>query len=155
MTPILFIGRVRRSLYLLFFGCMTSCLPFGDDIELVVGEITGKEIKEVAVLTGLTFPNGTKSIGYYFMGSGIDDALSIKVSIPEGTKDEFLKNEIFQNGNNSKASIQIGRSRSWWKLDELKDRIDGSSQLPKGRYAECTLGKEEGSWVAYISWMST
>jgi len=139
----------------LFSLLLVGCLNFGDDVELVGAEITGKEMIQVTELTGLTFPNGTKSIGYYFMGSGIDDALSIKVSIPEGTKDEFLKNEIFQNGNNSKASIQIGRSRSWWKLDELKDRIDGSSQLPKGRYAECTLGKEEGGWVAYISWMST
>jgi hypothetical protein len=68
---------------------MTSCLPFGDDIELVGGEITGKEIKEVAALTGLTFPNGTKSIGYYFMGSGIDDALSIKVSIPKVPRTSF------------------------------------------------------------------
>jgi hypothetical protein len=139
----------------LFSLLLVGCLNFGADVELVGAEITGKEMIQVSELIGLTFPNGTKSIGYYFMGSGIDDALSIKVSIPEGTKDEFLKNEIFQNGNNSKASIQIGRSRSWWKLDELKDRIDGSSQLPKGRYAECTLGKEEGSWVAYISWMST
>jgi len=144
-----------RLFICLFSLLLVGCLNFGDDVELVGAEITGKEMIQVTELTGLTFPNGTKSIGYYFMGSGIDDALSIKVSIPEGTKDEFLKNEIFQNGNNSKASIQIGRSRSWWKLDELKDRIDGSSQLPKGRYAECTLGKEEGSWVAYISWMST
>jgi hypothetical protein len=144
-----------RLFICLFSLLLVGCLNFGDDVELVGSEITGKEMIQVSELTGLTFPNGSKSIGYYFMGSGIDDALSIKVSIPEGTKDEFLKNEIFQNGNNSKASIQIGRSRSWWKLDELKDRIDGSSQLPKGRYAECTLGKEEGSWVAYISWMST
>lgn len=144
-----------RLFICLFSLLLVGCLNFGDDVELVGSEITGKEMIQVSELTGLTFPNGTKSIGYYFMGSGIDDALSIKVSIPEGTKDEFLKNEIFQNGNNSKASIQIGRSRSWWKLDELKDRIDGSSQLPKGRYAECTLGKEEGGWVAYISWMST
>jgi hypothetical protein len=144
-----------RLFICLFSLLLVGCLNFGDDVELVGAEITGKEMIQVSELTGLTFPNGTKSIGYYFMGSGIDDALSIKVSIPEGTKDEFLKNEIFQNGNNSKASIQIGRSRSWWKLDELKDRIDGSSQLPKGRYAECTLGIEEGNWVAYISWMST
>ena len=144
-----------RLFICLFSLLLVGCLNFGDDVELVGAEITGKEMIQVTELTGLTFPNGTKSIGYYFMGSGIDDALSIKVSIPEGTKDEFLKNEIFQNGNNSKASIQIGRSRSWWKLDELKDRIDGSSQLPKGKYAECTLGKEEGNWVAYISWMST
>ena len=144
-----------RLFICLFSLLLVGCLNFGDDVELVGAEITGKEMIQVSELTGLTFPNGTKSIGYYFMGSGIDDALSIKVSIPEGTKDEFLKNEIFQNGNNSEASIQIGRSRSWWKLDELKDRIDGSSQLPKGRYAECTLGKEEGNWVAFISWMST
>ena len=144
-----------RLFICLFSLLLVGCLNFGDDVELVGSEITGKEMIQVSELTGLTFPNGTKSIGYYFMGSGIDDALSIKVSIPEGTKDEFLNNEIFQNGNNSEASIQIGRSRSWWKLDELKDRIDGSSQLPKGRYAECTLGKEEGGWVAYISWMST
>jgi hypothetical protein len=144
-----------RLFICLFSLLLVGCLNFGDDVELVGAEITGKEMIQVSELTGLTFPNGTKSIGYYFMGSGIDDALSIKVSIPEGTKDEFLNNEIFQNGNNSEASIQIGRSRSWWKLDELKDRIDGSSQLPKGRYAECTLGKEEGGWVAYISWMST
>ena len=144
-----------RLFICLFSLLLVGCLNFGDDVELVGAEITGKEMIQVTELTGLTFPNGTKSIGYYFMGSGIDDALSIKVSIPEGTKDEFLNNEIFQNGNNSEASIQIGRSRSWWKLDELKDRIDGSSQLPKGRYAECTLGKEEGGWVAYISWMST
>jgi hypothetical protein len=144
-----------RLFICLFSLLLVGCLNFGDDVELVGAEITGKEMIQVTELTGLTFPNGTKSIGYYFMGSGIDDALSVKVSIPEGTKDEFLKNEIFQNGNNSEASIQIGRSRSWWKLDELKDRIDGSSQLPKGRYAECTLGKEEGGWVAYISWMST
>ena len=144
-----------RLFICLFSLLLVGCLNFGDDVELVGAEITGKEMIQVSELTGLTFPNGTKSIGYYFMGSGIDDALSIKVSIPEGTKDEFLKNEIFQNGNNSEASIQIGRSRSWWKLDELKDRIDGSSQLPKGRYAECTLGIEEGNWVAYISWIST
>jgi hypothetical protein len=130
-------------------------LNFGDDVELVGTEITGKEMNRVSELTGLTFPNGTKSIGYYFQGSGIDDGLSIKVSIPDGTKDEFLKNEMFKNGNKSKASIQIGRSRSWWKLDELQDRVDVNLQLPKGKYAECTLGKEEGNWVAYISWMST
>ena len=115
MTPILFIGR----------------------------EITGKEIKEVAALTGLDFPNGTKSIGYYFQGSGIDDALSIKVSIPEGTKDEFLKNEIFQNGNNSKASIQIGRSRSWWKLDDLQDRIDGIHNFLKVGMLRVHWGKKK------------
>ena len=62
---------------------LLSCLNFGDDVELVGTEITGKEMNQVSELTGLTFPNGTKSIGYYFQGSGIDDGLSIKVSIPD------------------------------------------------------------------------
>jgi hypothetical protein len=144
-----------RLFICLFSLLLVGCLNFGDDVELVGAEITGKEMIQVSELTGLTFPNGTKSIGYYFQGSGIDDALSLKVSIPEGTKDEFLENEMFKNGNKSKALIQIGRSRSWWKLDELQDRVDVNLQLPKGKYAECTLGKEEGNWIAYISWMST
>jgi hypothetical protein len=146
---------MMRLFICLFPLLLVGCLNFGNDVELVGSEITGKEMIQVSELTGLTFPNGTKSIGYYFQGSGIDDALSLKVSIPEETKDEFLENEIFQNGIKSKASIQIGRSRSWWNLDELQDRVDVNLQLPKGKYAECTLGKEEGNWVAYISWMST
>ena len=27
--------------------------------------------------------------------------------------------------------------------------------LPKGRFVECALGKENGKWTVYLSWMST
>tara|TARA_Y100001934_G_C11575187_1_gene416299 strand:- start:80 stop:295 length:216 start_codon:yes stop_codon:yes gene_type:complete len=69
----------------------------------------------------------------------------------------FLENEIFKTGSKTKPSLslQIGRSEPWWKLDDLTERVDRSKQLPKGRYSACTLGRENGRWIAYISWITT
>jgi hypothetical protein len=47
-----------------------------------------------------------------FFGSGIDDALAIKVLIPEEKKSDFLKNDLFQNGEKNKPSVQIGSNQS-------------------------------------------
>ena len=151
MTPILFIGSVRRSSYLLFLGWMTSCLPFCDDIELVGGEITGKEIKEIAALTGLVFPNGTEPIGYYFLGSGIDRSLVLKVVIPEDQKEEFLNNEIFEKGNDVKSDHHIAKEQLWWKVDEVTERIDRNLELPNVKFVECTFGRENGKTHVYVT----
>ena len=53
---------------LIYLGSLmfVSCLDFGDDVELVGAEITRKEINYVSELTGLTFPNDTEPVGYYF-----------------------------------------------------------------------------------------
>jgi hypothetical protein len=37
----------------------------------------------------------------------------------------------------------------------LSERQDHTKDLSKGKYVECTLGLEEGNWVAYITWIST
>jgi hypothetical protein len=110
---------------------------------------------EVTQRTGIQFPIGASGLGYVFFGSGIDDSLAIKVLIPNEKKSDFLKNNLFQSGEKKKPSVQIGSNQSWWNLKELKDREDRTKSLPKGRYVECSFGKAEGKWVAYISWMST
>ena len=110
---------------------------------------------EVTQRTGIQFPVGATGLGYVFFGSGIDDALAIKVLIPEEKKSDFLKNDLFQSGEKNKPSVQIGSNQSWWNLKELKNRVDRTKRLPKGRYIECFFGKAEETWVAYISWMST
>jgi len=132
-----------------------SCLEFGNDLELSGAEVTDKELAEVTRRTGIDFPEGTVGLGYYFLGSGIDPALALKASIPDGERLDFLKNGIFIKGDKSKSSIQIGRDRAWWKLDELKERMDRKMDLPKGKFVECALGKENGKWTVYVSWMST
>ena len=137
---------------LLGVGCE---LKFGDDIKLVAPNVTAKEMAEVTQRTGIQFPIGASGLGYVFFGSGIDDALAIKVLIPEEKKSDFLKNNLFQSGKKNKPSVQIGSNQSWWNLKELKDREDRTQSLPKGRYVECSFGKAEETWVAYISWMST
>jgi hypothetical protein len=135
--------------------CLSSCLEFGDDIELSGAEVTDKELAEVTHRTGIEFPEGTVGLGYYFLGSGIDPAFALKASIPENERLNFLKNEIFEKGDKSKCSIQIGRDRAWWKLEELKKGVDRKMDLPKGKYVGCALGKENGKGIVYVSWMST
>jgi hypothetical protein len=62
---------------------------------------------------------------------------------------------IYSKVEKKKPTVQIGSNQSWWNLKELKDREDRTKSLPKGRYVECSFGKAEGKWVAYISWIST
>jgi hypothetical protein len=152
MTPILFIGSLRRSLYLLFFVSMTSCIDFGDDIELDGAEITAEEINYVSEKTGLIFPHGTEPVGYYFLGSGIDRSLAFKVAIPEAKKEVFLRNDIFRNGSNSNSDYHFAQKQKWWKVEELKDRIDRALELPKLKFVECILGREDGHLHAYVTW---
>ena len=137
---------------LLGAGCE---LKVGDDIELIAPNVTAREMAEVTQRTGIQFPVRGTGLGYVFFGSRIDDALAIKVLIPEEKKSDFLKNNLFQSGEKNKPSIQIGSNQSWWNLKELKNREGRTKRLPKRRYIECSLGKAKGKWIAYISWMST
>ena len=143
---------IGRPFVLFLSLFLSSCLDFGDDIELVGAEITGKEINCVSEITGLTFPNGTEPVGYYFLGSGIDRSLVLKVMIPDDQKEEFLKNEIFEKGNDTKYNHAIAKQQEWWKMDELTERIDRKIELPKAKYLQCTVGLEDGKTHVYVTW---
>ena len=143
---------IGRSFVLSLSLFLCSCLDFGDDTELVGAEITGKEINYVSEITGLTLPDGTEPLGYYFLGSGIDRALVLKVMIPNDQKEEFLKNEIFEKGNDTISNHAIAKQQAWWKVDELTERIDRKIELPKAKYLECTVGLEDGKIHAYVTW---
>ena len=98
---------MSRLFFLSLLFLMVSCLDFGDDIELDGAEITGKEMNYVSKLTGVVFPDGTEPIGYYFLGSGIDRSLALKVAIPEAKKEVFMRNDIFKKGSNSKSDYHF------------------------------------------------
>ena len=136
----------------LCFLLLVSCLDFGHDLELVGAEITVKEINYVSELTGLTFPDDTEPVGYYFLGSGIDRSLVLKVMIPDDQKEEFLKNEIFEKGNDTKSNHIIAKQQAWLKVEELTERIDRKMELPKAKYLECTVGSEDGKTHVYVTW---
>jgi len=115
------------------------------DILLTAPDITAKELAKVTQLTGIQFPEGTTELGYLYLGSGIDDALTLKIKIPNEQKGVLLENEISKNGDKSKYSIQIARNESWWKLDQLEERTDRNMELPKGRYLACIIGRKTAS----------
>ena len=143
---------MMRLFICLFPLLLVGCLNFGNDVELVGSEITGKEMIQVSELTGLTFPNGTEPVGYYFLGSGIDRSLVLKVIIPEDQKDEFLKNEIFVKGSDAKSDHTIAKQQDWWKVDELTERMDRKLELPKVKYVEHTVGRENRKINVYVTW---
>ena len=143
---------IGRSFILFLSLFLSSCLDFGDDIELVGAEITGKEFNYVSELTELTFPNDTEPVGYYFLGSGIDRALVLKVMIADDQKEEVFKNEIFEKGNDTKSNHAIAKQQEWWKVEELTERIDRKMELPKAEYLECTVGLEDGKTYVYVTW---
>jgi hypothetical protein len=132
--------------------CLSGCLDFGEDTQLVTPQVTSNELAEVTRRTGIQFPTGTIGLGYLYLGSGIDDALAIKISIPAARKVEFLGNDLFQD---ECVWRQVGKGQSWWSPGDLTERKDYNKDLPQGRYVECSLGKEDGQWIANISWIST
>lgn len=136
-------------------GLLPGCLKFGDDIEVEAPHVTAEHLEQVSSLTGIRFPEDSTGLGYYYLGSGIDDALAAKVAIEADKKDAFLQNEVFQKGSTRAPHIQIGKSKAWWKIDALTERIDRTLDLPQARFVECTLGAEDGELVVYISWIST
>ena len=143
---------MSRLFFLSLLFLMVSCLDFGDDIELDGAVITGKEMNYVSKLTGVVFPDGTEPTGYYFLGSGIDRSLALKVAIPEAEKEVFMRNDIFKNGSNSKSDYHFAQKQKWWKVEELNDRIDRALELPKLKFVECILGREDGNLYAYVTW---
>src|SRR5689334_6902450 len=133
----------------------TGCLKFGDETEVLAPNVTAQHLQQVSALTGIRFPDGSTGLAYYYLGSGIDDALAAKVAIPADQKHAFIQNEVFQKGSTNAATIQVGKPKAWWKIESLTERADRTLQLPQARFVECTLGIEDGKLVVYLSWIST
>jgi hypothetical protein len=149
--------RIFIRLLILIVALTTAgCdLKFGDDVELSGAAFDAAKITEVSTLTGVTFPTGSRGIEYYYIGSGIDDALAAKITVPADEIESFKANTVMTTGTDSKATIQIGRGKPWWKIDGLTDRTDRTIDLPNGRFLEVTCGQEGSDFVVYLSWITT
>jgi len=135
-------------------GCKSD-FSFGNDVELSGVAFGKSELGEISTLTGIKFPPGAEGLEYLYLGSGIDDALAAKVKIPASEVEEFKTNAVFTTGSASKVSIQIGRSKAWWRIDELTDRVDRTLKLPNATFLEVTCGKEGDDVIVYLSWITT
>ena len=135
--------------------CLGSCLDFGEDIELSEAEVSDKELSEVTRRTGIDFPKGAIGLGYLFLGSRIDDALALKASIPDDERLDFLKNEIFEKGDKSKCSLLIGQGPRLVETRRTKRKSGPKNGSPRRQIRRGALGKENGKWTVYLSWMST
>lgn len=149
MNPKIFQLPLILVMSIMAIGCD---LKFGDDVELSGAAFDSSRLAEVSALTGIVFPTGSRGVEYLYLGSGMDDSLAAKVVIPDDQIDVFLCNPVMEKGEDSKASVQIGRGRHWWKVDGLTDRIDRKQDLPDVRFLEVSCGREATEFVVYLSW---
>lgn len=132
----------------------SACLDFGEDVELSGIEIDHTVLSRVTAVTNIAFPTGTVGKDYIYYGSGIDDALTIKVAIPEEKKEEFFSNPVFTEGKDEVPYIQLGKDKSWWNLDYLVDPTHRILDFPNGDMVEISIGEESGELIAYVSWIT-
>ena len=133
---------------------LTGCLDFGKDVDLSGKKVDNAVLINVTRLTGVAFPNGTVGKEYIYFGSGIDDALAIKVSIPKDKKEEFFKNTIFVSGRVEEPYIHLGEGKSWWKVKSLTAPVHTIYDFPNGNMIECSVGEESGETIVYLSWIT-
>ena len=145
----------KYGVVLIILLLSSGYLDFGDDIRLTTPHVTANELTEVTKRTGIQFPAGTTGLGDFYQGSGIDDALAIKVAIPDAGMNAFLGNDLFQGEYEGSSRIQVGKGQSWWSPGDLMERKAHNKDLPQGRCVECSLGREKGQWVSCISWILT
>lgn len=133
-----------ESIILILSFLLSGCLSFGEDVDLSGKEVNNAILAKVKKHTGVVFPEGTAGKNYIYYGSGIDDALAIKVSIPIDKKEEFLNNTIFTSGENTEPYIHIGSDTNWWKLESLTDPVYTIYNFPNGDMVECSARMESG-----------
>lgn len=112
-------------------------------------------LENVERITGIALPEGTVGLNYLFLGSGIDDALWLKVIIPEYKKAELFKNQIFDQ-EVEQPDHNMTLDRDWWSITALDDPTSYSTQINNGtEFLGCTIGTEKEKIVLYILWFST
>jgi hypothetical protein len=155
MIPALMRNLLHLFLCALVLASSGCKLKFGEDVELSGSDFDAAKLGEISTRTGLQFPPSANGVGYFYQGSGIDDALAAKIEIPEVGIADFMKNAVFTEGESAKPSIQIGAGKRWWNLDALTDRVDRKQNLPSAQFLEVTCGREGEAFVVYVSWMTT
>ncbi len=139
----------------LSLALLAGCLEFGDDTELQGNQIDDANLKRITEITGVTFPAGTIGKNYFYQGSGIDDAMWFKASIPLEEKSEFLKNVVFSEVDDA-PNHNMTLDRDWWKIDTLKEVSHYSTTINQNTdFLGCSIGLESGEVTFYLLWFST
>jgi len=134
---------------------VSSCLDFGDDIELSGAEFDQTKLAEVSKLTSLKFPEGSQGVEYFYMGEGIDPALAAKIVIPDAKVEEFMQNSIFKKGDHTKVEDDgVGYKKDWWKPSQLQERVDRKIDLSNSVFLEVASGRYDNQFIVYLFWFT-
>ena len=134
---------------------LSGCLDFGDDIEIKNGQIDQSNLDQITQITGIIFPAETRGKHFFYSGSGVDDSLWLKASIPKEKKAEFLKNEIFTH-RDEKLNYSMKLDRDWWQIKNLNAPSHYSTEINQNAdFLGCSIGTESEEVTIYLHWFST
>jgi hypothetical protein len=133
------IPRVFTAVLAAGICSLTGCLEFGADTELLAPNVTLQHIQQVSSLTGIQFPDGSTGLAYYYLGSGIDDALALKVAIREDKKEAFLQNE-------TPRTFRLGSPRRGGRSSLSGIALTGRCRFPKPVLSNALSESRRGSW---------
>ena len=148
-------ATLKKSFVPVVLLALGGCLQFGSDDEYSGAAVDAGILTFVSQTTGIHFPHGTEGLEYVYRGSGIDDALYLKVAIPEGKKDEFLKNPIFQQENDNPKLSNMTLDKAWWEPSSLKDPLHKDMTINGNEFLGCSVGEAGGQLIAYVHWFDT
>lgn len=136
---------------------LTACDPlsFGDDVSLTGPEFDQPTLDRLATTTHLTFPAGSVGVNYFFMGSGIDDALVAEIVIPSTELAGFLDQERLKSGDVTTTPSTLGNGHSWWTPATLTDATHITCELPNAQSLTVSAGKSGTRTVVFVAWFST
>jgi len=147
-------SRIARMLSLLACVAMTSCLEFGEKVDLAAPQITSTHLKQIESLSGIELPAGTTGLAYHYDGSGIDPSFEAKLRIPADKVDPFLKSKALEGRvTETPTTVSGTHHQSWWKPDNLSLIAQGERK-DQNPYVGYFFGKEGSDHVLYIQWIT-
>lgn len=143
----------------LLLGCLlialTSCHPLGKNWELSGIQVDSGVLAEVTRITGVTFPQGTQGMNFFYQGKGMDHAFWLKIVIPGHQKEGFLQNSIFREGEDYFPTTLITLDKAWWKLNNLAHPTVKSMHINGNEHLVCAIGDDLGTVIVYLHWLDS
>jgi hypothetical protein len=132
----------------------SSCgIPAGQQ-----ARVTGEQLRDCERKMHISFPPSTQPLGINEVKGWLDDSTYLKVQIPRGDLDGFLKTSPFagEQLRSDRPDVSDSESIPWWKPESVKNYKSGQVLLPDAKYVSTLLDLDsEDKVIVYLQWNET
>lgn len=151
------LNLLKLSLGLLLLSLLlTSCLKFGDNLNLKGKQITEKEVTLVERQSKLVLPENIASQNFYYFGDTIDPYWYYKAKLDAEAFQSVLQSDEFAAYSElplSSSSLANSKVSEWFKPEELRNSLVKEKTVP-GSSSTVHIGEIEDGYYIYITYHS-